>query len=400
MVKTSTYFLYYILSFYMQRLVPLVLLLIAVNPLQAQPAGNCSPTFLNNLQIIMDASCNKNDGHISIIPLSGVPPFQYSINGGTTYTNGPNTGYTFFNLAEGTYYLRLKDSNGCVSPSIPRVVTTRYGGPTFSNDYSLIKNPTCLKNDGSITILPTNPNASYGYSIDGGTTYVPGPSGGYTFLNLTEGLYNVRLRIIDGCQSEVSERYLNAAPLPQVVTKTSDEVCSKTNGTLSIFPSHGAAPYMYSLNDGATFSQGPETGLTINALSAGNYPVTIKDARGCKALTTTAVVINNPDCSGTSLPTFPQINGILPLQPLTTDESLLTYPNPGTGKFTLKFQQFISPKVEVSIYNMNGYLVEKRWVNPIRFKTSAFDLTAHPAGVYYLKVISVKGTTSTKVVIQ
>ncbi len=83
-----------------------------------------APTFLNTQPIVGNATCGKNDGQISIIPQSATAPFMYSLDGGTTYTSGPNAGYTFFNLPAGTYQLKLKDANGCESASIERVVST------------------------------------------------------------------------------------------------------------------------------------------------------------------------------------------------------------------------------------------------------------------------------------
>src|SRR5205823_4553438 len=60
--------------------------------------GCTPPTFLNNGLIVLDATCNNNDGNINIIPTSGTAPFMYSIDSGTTYVTGPNAGYGFQNL--------------------------------------------------------------------------------------------------------------------------------------------------------------------------------------------------------------------------------------------------------------------------------------------------------------
>jgi hypothetical protein len=77
----------------------------------------------------LDASCGKNDGSIRITPTSGTAPFMYSINGGTTYIAGPNTGLTFANLAAGTYQLRLKTATGCESSIVQRTVRSIYNCP-------------------------------------------------------------------------------------------------------------------------------------------------------------------------------------------------------------------------------------------------------------------------------
>jgi hypothetical protein len=58
------------------------------------------------------------------MPTIATVPFMYSNNGGTTYVSGGNTGYTFSNLALGSYRLRLKDANGCESAVVVRVVNS------------------------------------------------------------------------------------------------------------------------------------------------------------------------------------------------------------------------------------------------------------------------------------
>lgn len=173
--------------------------------------GACvAPTFLNDQSIVLDASCGHNDGNISIIPSSGTPPFMYSIDGGMTYVNGPNNGYTFQNLAAGTYKLKLKDGNGCESNVIERKIRSVYGGPTFLNNRQIVLDASCSMNDGQISIIPVSGTAPFQYSIDDGATYVPGPNGGYTFTGLAAGSYRLRLKDANGCESPSVTRDVKA----------------------------------------------------------------------------------------------------------------------------------------------------------------------------------------------
>jgi len=175
--------------------------------------GPCTaPTFLNDQTIVLDASCGKSDGNISIIPQTGVAPFMYSIDGGTTYVAGPNAGYTFTGLAAGFYNLKLKDANGCESAVVQREVKAVYNcspactAPTFINDQTIVLDASCGADDGNISIIPTSGTAPFMYSIDGGVTYVSGPNGGYTFDSLAVGMYNLRLKDANGCESAVVQR--------------------------------------------------------------------------------------------------------------------------------------------------------------------------------------------------
>jgi hypothetical protein len=173
-----------------------------------------APTFLNTLPIVGDASCGVNDGQISIIPTSGTGPFMYSINGGATYVNGPNVGFTFFNLAPGTYQLKLKAANGCESATITRSIVVRYGIPYFLNTRPIVGDATCNQSDGQISIIPTSGFGPFMYSINGGTTYVAGPNGGFTFFNLPAGMYQLRLKTASGCETAIVTREVKKINCP------------------------------------------------------------------------------------------------------------------------------------------------------------------------------------------
>jgi uncharacterized delta-60 repeat protein len=174
------------------------------------------PTFLNNNQIVLDASECGNDGNISIIPLSGTAPFMYSINGGATYFEGPASGRTFQELPVGTYQLRLKDANGCESAIVTREIKLVYGAPcrsctppTFLNDQTIVLDALCSGSLGNISIIPLSGTAPFMYSIDGGVTYVSGPNQGYTFQNVAPGTYQLRLKDANGCESAPVTRTVN-----------------------------------------------------------------------------------------------------------------------------------------------------------------------------------------------
>ena len=81
------------------------------------PQGVQTPTTVNvtvacNIDLSsshINVTCN-NLGSITMTTTTGVGPFQFSINGGTSYTapQSSNT-FTFTNLAAGTYNLKIKD---------------------------------------------------------------------------------------------------------------------------------------------------------------------------------------------------------------------------------------------------------------------------------------------------
>ncbi|HEU4903842.1 MAG TPA: T9SS type A sorting domain-containing protein, partial [Flavisolibacter sp.] len=111
-------------------------------------------------------------------------------------------GYTFQQLAAGTYYLRLRDANSCESAIVERTVRTLYGGPTFLNTNQIVLDASCKGNDGKIFIIPMSGKPPFQYSLNDGLTYTYGPAGGYTFTGLRAGTYQLRLKDARGCESK------------------------------------------------------------------------------------------------------------------------------------------------------------------------------------------------------
>ena len=91
-------------------------------------AGNCEYTEIVTIENCALVSANitindatgaaQADGSISILPTSGIPPYQYSIDGGTNFSNSGN----FAGLPIGRYNVVIKDSLGiCQYESTERV---------------------------------------------------------------------------------------------------------------------------------------------------------------------------------------------------------------------------------------------------------------------------------------
>jgi len=72
--------------------------------------GPCKPLSIIKFKVIEGQPVCGNDGVIVINTTSGVPPYEYSINGGITYQTSP----TFMNLSPGNYLIFVKDSTGSI----------------------------------------------------------------------------------------------------------------------------------------------------------------------------------------------------------------------------------------------------------------------------------------------
>jgi hypothetical protein len=365
-----------------------------------------APTFVNNGLIILDATCANNDGNINIIPTSGTAPFMYSINGGTTYVKGPDAGYGFQNLPSGTYKLRLKDANGCESAIVEREVkvncTTACTPPTFVNNGLIILDATCANNDGNINIIPTSGTAPFMYSINGGVTYVAGPNAGYGFQNLPSGTYKLRLKDAKGCESAIVERQVKllctTCTPPTFVNNNLivlDASCGKSDGAINIIPTSGTPPFMYSINGGATYVAGPNSGYGFQNLAAGTYQLRLKDSRGCESAIVERTVRNYYNCPGITVSSNPFEASLI-----SNKDVIATYPNPNNGQFKLLLQNFTSSKAEVSIFDAKGTLIQKRSLNLTQNTITDFHLKGKAAGLYLIKVVTASGTKDIKVLVQ
>lgn len=113
---------------------------------------------------------------------------------------------------------------------------------------------------------------------NGGTTL--------TLPNLCAGTYNFTLNDANGCTYIGSATLNNPPPLQAPTINPINPVCfNDCNGSATVNPVDGIAPYTYLWNNG-------QTGQTASGLCSGNYSVTVTDANGCPA--TQATTLINP----------------------------------------------------------------------------------------------------------
>jgi gliding motility-associated-like protein len=130
----------------------------------------------------VDPVCVAN-GSITITATGGNPPYQYSINGGTTY----QPGNSFTGLAGGTYNIVVRDGQNCtVTQTITLAVVNTLTQTVSKTDAS-------CSSGGTITITANGGTPPYEYSINGGTTFQPSnvfngvAAGTYTVITRTQG---------------------------------------------------------------------------------------------------------------------------------------------------------------------------------------------------------------------
>ena len=125
-------------------------------------------------------SSSVNDGVITINTNSGLSPFQYSIDGGETFSDSN----TFVNLPPGNYNVLIIGASGiCTFEESVSVESCNF----TSVDIEASTVSSVTSTNGSIVITPTSGVGPYQFSIDGGQTFVSNN----VFNNLAVGDYNI-----------------------------------------------------------------------------------------------------------------------------------------------------------------------------------------------------------------
>lgn len=291
--------------------------------------SNISGTSTSN-----PTSCSgSSTGSITATGSGGVGPYTYSLNGGPSQTSG-----TFTGLAVGSYTITIVDSRGC-TVNIIRAVTAGLSISITTN----IVNATCPgAPNGSVTINPTNGSAPYTYTVNGGPSQTSN-----VFTGLVAGTYTFVVTDAGGCTGTVTRTVGSGTGLTGGFSSTSTSCPNVADGTITVTPSSGAAPYTYALDGGPA-----QSSSTLTGVSAGTHTVVYTDAVGCTG--TFSVTINSgPGLTGTSTSTLtscPTVNNgtitVTPsgngpytftLNPGNITQSSATFTNLAPGTYTITF---------------------------------------------------------------
>ncbi|MBD3638628.1 MAG: S8 family serine peptidase [Crocinitomicaceae bacterium] len=145
------------------------------------------PDILTGSETTTHVSCNGDtDGSITLSASGGTAPYQYSVDGGTTFVGSGN----FNNLAPGVYNTMIEDANGC-----------QYTGTVGINEPAPLTTSSFTVDeingaDGAINLSVSGGTPPYTYSWTGPNSFtsaVEDPSG------LEAGTYNVTVTDANGC---------------------------------------------------------------------------------------------------------------------------------------------------------------------------------------------------------
>ena len=214
-----------------------------------------------------------NDGVIKIEPTSGTAPYTYTITGAT-----PQSGNTFSNLAPGIYAIGFTDAVGCTGTNSTTLVTNP---EIVLSDTKT--DPSCFGSaDGSITISTVGGVSPYSYSINGGSYQASN-----TFSGLGNGSYPISVKDNLGCIKSITVILTQPAKLVGSATSPAPSTCLGGDGQIDVSATGGTAPYTYSIDNGVSYPF--QTGTSFNVGTGTYNSITVKDAHGCLATTSTTV---------------------------------------------------------------------------------------------------------------
>ncbi|MGQ0738169.1 MAG: gliding motility-associated C-terminal domain-containing protein [Bacteroidota bacterium] len=243
------------------------------------------------------------NGTIRVTATAGMPPFTFSLDGGTPQS-GSNP-YTFTNVPAGPHTVLITDNVGCtftLNPFVPP-------GPALTAANTAFATSCNGATDGRIRVTPQSGAAPYTYSLDGATP-VPGAAP-YTFNNVGSGVHTIQVFDATGCASVIYSVTVPPGPdLTSTATKT-DVLCNgAATGTITVAqPGNGVPPFQYSIN-GAIW----QAGRTFSGLTAGSYTVQFRSSDGCSG--SLSVTINEPPALTSAIAMIPVIcngqnNGVI-----------------------------------------------------------------------------------------
>ncbi len=250
-----------------------------------------------------------HDGRIQILDLEADSTWDYSIDGGVTWTAGTGALLDLADIAAGPVQLLVRqiDAAGNVSDiaELNVVVDTTSAAPTVTLLADTGSDATDLiTQDGRVQIQDLETDATWDYSTDGGLTWLPGSGTSLDLSGMPDGQVQLMVRQTDtaGNQSDIAQLdvVIDTAVSAPTVALAEDSGASTTdhithNGLLEIHDLEAGATWAYSLDEGATWTEGSGTSLDLAAVAgAGDHTVQIRQtdlAGNVSAVTSIAVTL-------------------------------------------------------------------------------------------------------------
>lgn len=167
-------------------------LLVSNGQFGTQETNNFCATFVCMLEVDVasspESAIGTADGAILITVSNGIEPFQYSIDGGTTF----QASNMFGELSAGDYNIVVQSAANCLIETLATITTCALDILAEALNESAPN-----AGDGSISITASNGQAPFSYSINDGTSFQDSSH----FNSLLMGVYPLVVRDALGCEA-------------------------------------------------------------------------------------------------------------------------------------------------------------------------------------------------------
>ncbi len=329
-------------------------------------ANNCQDidtfTVINSfpitvtLQTINPLCFWTNEGSIEVNVNGGNPPYAYEWSNNSNFHDSVQT-----QLYAGTYTITVTDTNNC------EIITsyTLTQPQQLNAELVSIQDVTCNGgNDGELTVTGNGGTPPYTYFWSS-TNQTP------TVSNLTVGNYFITVNDANGCTAY--NNFVVNEPGTIILTfNTTDASSSSSNdGSATAYPNGGTPSYSYLWVNGQTVP-------TIDSLSQGWYQVTVFDDSGCQISDSVYIDISTS------------------IEQENSPNDFLLYPNPARDHLTVIITNEKLQITNVTILDVTGKQVKNEKLKG----QNKISISGLPAGMYFLKVETDKGTVVKKFVKQ
>ncbi len=239
--------------------------------------------------IVNNVSCfGGNDGAVtfSVSGFSGT--YSYTINGGAAITGQSATTIPLTGLSAGNQVIEVTDeTTGCTATTtvpVSEPATALSLSATASNVF-------CSNDESQITVTALNGTPGYRFAavVSGNPAPAVGAYGSSNIITVDTNsgadlVWDVYVRDANDCVESTTVTIVND-PVPTVTTPPlASNQCAVTTGwTFTVTGSGGVAPLEFSIDGGISYQL--SNIFTVN--TPGTYTVTVRDANGCTATSTT-----------------------------------------------------------------------------------------------------------------
>ncbi|WP_405400139.1 T9SS type B sorting domain-containing protein [Maribacter sp. Asnod2-G09] len=310
--------------------------------------------------LTQDFTCNNGGAEITASATGGTPGYEYQLEEDTLGIVTTYQSDTVFNgLPAGTYYVRARDTNGCIDVSDTPIVVTAPETPIFT-----LQETTCYSgsNDATIVVDVTAGNGDYQFRINGGSYVTPVPIDAttYTFTGLSNGTYTIEVTDAFGC--DATAQTITIEQQVTVSASASTITACGTDSEINITAAGGDGNYVYAVvANGVTPTVGDyATTNPVTVSGSGDYDVYVLDNNGgadaCPAMYDISIAQDAPVAATETVvdvTCFGGNNGSISLAP-SGGEAPYTYSiNSGTFGTESSFNNLTAGTYDVRVRDVN-----------------------------------------------